>query len=280
MKLSLLPIILLRLEASSASPPQRIRSADRDTTKASATKAATTTAKAPLSAGHDHDSRRRLLEMSSDYFSMSYGSVPLSYDFSMSYPTGVEASDLDDDLPSTDSTTTTTTTTTTIPTTAATTTTITDATEEDTETMRVVDDADELPSTTSTSVPENAPVDGPTEGTTIHDAHQQVPGGGSSIRNMAPLIAVAGGLAAMSLLVTGLYRMKKAKNGTQDGIIHPDEKSIDGQSTVNRTIDSTSLVESVEMGEMLPTRASVQNQDCQFVTSRISFLERSHLAWQ
>jgi hypothetical protein len=205
---------------------------------------------------------------------MSYGSMPLSYDFSMSYPTGVEPSDLDNDLPSTDSTTTTTTdSTTTIPTTN-----ITDATEEDThvdsneETMRVVvDDADELPSTTSTSVPENAPVDGPTEGTTIHDAHQQVPGGGSSIRNMAPLIAVAGGLAAMSLLVTGLYRMKKAKNGTQDGIIHPDEKSIDGQSNVNRTIDSTSLVESVEMGEMLPT---------QFVTSRISFLERSHLAWQ
>jgi hypothetical protein len=64
-------------------------------------------------------------------------------------------------------------------------------------------------------------------------------------------------LVALSLLVTVFYRMKNAKGGTQDGIIHPDEKFIDGQSTANHTMDSTSSVESVELGEMMPTPASV-----------------------
>ena len=75
---------------------------------------------------------------------------------------------------------------------------------------------------------------------------------------MAPLIAAAGGLAAISLLLSGFYRMKNNKGGTQDGIIHPDEKSIDGQLTANHTLDSASSVESVELGEMMPTPASAE----------------------
>ena len=106
----------------------------------------------------------------------------------------------------------------------------------------------ELSSTMSTSVPENAPADEPTEGTTIHDAYQCVPGGVSRIHHKAPLIAAAGGLVAISLLVAGFYRMKNAKGGTQDGIIHPDYKSIDGQSTSSHTMDSVSSFESVELG--------------------------------
>ena len=83
--------------------------------------------------------------------------------------------------------------------------------------MRVVDDADvtignnELSTITSTSVPKNSPADEPTEGTTIQDASQQVPGIGSSIHNMASLIAIAGGLVAMSLLVTSFYHMKRLR---------------------------------------------------------------------
>jgi hypothetical protein len=100
----------------------------------------------------------------------------------------------------------------------------------------------------STSVPENASADEPTEGTTIHDAYQYVPGGVSHIHHKAPLIAAAGGLVAISLLVAGFYRMKNAKGGTQDGIIHPSEKSIDGQSTSSHTMDSVSSFESVELG--------------------------------
>ncbi len=65
---------------------------------------------------------------------------------------------------------------------------------------------------------------------------------------MAPLIAAAGGLAAISLLLSGFYRMKNNKGGTQDGIIHPDEKFIDGQSTSSHTMDSVSSFESVELG--------------------------------
>ena len=88
--------------------------------------------------------------------------------------------------------------------------------------MLVVDDVsgnNELSSTTFTSVPETAPADEPTEGTTIHDAYQHVPGGVSRSHHMAPLIAAAGGLAAISLLLSGFYRMKNNKGGTQDGII-------------------------------------------------------------
>ena len=73
---------------------------------------------------------------------------------------------------------------------------------------------------------------------------------------MAPLIATAGGLVAISLLVAGFYRMKCAKGGTQDGILHPDDKSIDGQSTASHTMDSANSVESVELGQMMPTPAS------------------------
>jgi hypothetical protein len=121
-------------------------------------------------------------------------------------------------------------------------------------TMPGVDDGgitsgnNELSSTMSTSVPENASADEPTEGTTIHDAYQYVPGGVSRIHHKAPLIAAAGGLVAISLLVAGFYRMKNAKGGTQDGIIHPSEKSIDGQSTSSHTMDSVSSFESVELG--------------------------------
>ena len=416
MKLSLLPFVLLflRLEASSASPPQRIRSADRDTPKAPARKVTASTSGGPSGAGPDHESRtRRLLEVGIDYYSLSYdtepvGCMPLSYDFSMSYPTGViDPSDLeppfseymrnhfdnvarcagvemdvrggscvfehlldlmlggedqtaaggvrrmlqqeetsdnpcdqpneaamnfivsymlvgardkctamdvdpenvdwdkatsdlvaiftspecwgmspcnDDDgeieensdsgnmLPTTTpATNTATTTTTTNNNTTSTVAAATTTAEEDTThthvddsneaTMLVVDDVsgnNELSSTTFTSVPETAPADEPTEGTTIHDAYQHVPGGVSRNHHMAPLIAAAGGLVALSLLVTVFYRMKNVKGGTQDGIIHPDEKSIDGQSTANHTLDSASSVESVELGEMMPTPASAE----------------------
>ena len=434
MKLSLLPFVILRL--SSASPPRRIRSADRDTAKAPARKATATTPRVPLGAGPDHESRtRRLLEVGLDYYSMSYdsepvGCMPLSYDFSMSYPTGVDPSDReppfsdylrnhfdnvarcagvemdvrggscvfehlldlmlgvedqtaaggvrrmlqqeetsdspcdqpnevtmnfivsymlvgardkctamgvdpenvdwdkatsdlvaiftspecwgmspcnDDDgeidensdsgnmLPTTTPATTTTNNTTTNTNTNTTTNTTSTSTtvaaaaattaEEDTAhthgddsneaTMLVVDDVsgnNELSSTTSTSVPENAPADEPTEGTTIHDAYQHVPGGVSRNHHMAPLIAAAGGLVALSLLVTVFYRMKNAKGGTQDGIIHPDEKSIDGQSTANHTLDSASSVESVELGEMMPTPASAE--------PNLSYLDQSRAVWQ
>ena len=436
MKLSLLVLVLHRLEASSASPPQRIRSADRDTAKAPAMKFTASNSGVPLGVGPDQNSRQRLLEVGLDYYSMSYGSepvgsMPLSYDFSMSYPTiadpfdletpfseylrnhfdnvarcagvemdvrggcvfehlldlmlGVEdqtaaggvrrmlqqeeasdspcdqpneaavnfivssmlvgardkctamgvdpenvawdkaTSDLvdiftspecwgmspcnDDNgkidensdsgniFPTTTSATTTaiTTTATTTATTSAATATTTHTLEEDTThtpvdsneaTMPVVDDGGvtsgnyELSSTTSTSVPEDAPADEPTEGTTIHDAYQHVPEGVSRIHPMASLIAAAGGLVAISLLFTGFYRMKNAKGGTQDGIIHPDEKSVDGQSTASHTMDSASSVESVELGgmvsvelgEMMPTPASVQ--------PNLSYLDHSRAVWQ
>ena len=106
MKLSLLPFVLLRLEASSASPPQRIRSADRDTAKEPpAGKATATTSGFPLGVGPDQESRQRLLEVGFDYYSMSYGSepvgsMPLSYDFSMSSDLGTIE---DDDEESIDS---------------------------------------------------------------------------------------------------------------------------------------------------------------------------------
>ena len=141
--------------------------------------------------------------------------------------------------------------------------------------MPVVDDVsrnNELPMTTSTSVPENASADEPTEGTTIHNAYQHVPEDVSRIHHKAPLIAAAGGLVAISLLVAGFYRMKNAKGGMQDGIIHPDEKSIDDQSTANHTMDSASSVESVELGEMMPTPASVQ--------PNLSYLDHSRTVWQ
>ena len=52
-----------------------------------------------LGAGPDQESRQRLLEVGLDYYSMSYssepvGSMPLSYNFSMLYPTIVIPSDL------------------------------------------------------------------------------------------------------------------------------------------------------------------------------------------
>jgi hypothetical protein len=170
-----------------------------------------------------------------------------------------------DMLPTTTSATTTATTTTatTTATTSAATATTTATSEEDIThtpvdsneaTMPMADDggvtsgSNELSSTTSISVPENAPADEPTEGTTIHDAYQHVPEGVSRIHRMASLIAAAGGLVTISLLVTGFYRMKNAKGGTQNGIIHRDEKSIDGQSTASHTMDSASSVESVEQG--------------------------------
>jgi hypothetical protein len=53
-----------------------------------------------MGVGPGQDSRRRLLEVGFDYYSMSYGSEPvgslsLSFDFSMPYPTVVDPSDLD-----------------------------------------------------------------------------------------------------------------------------------------------------------------------------------------
>ena len=100
MKLSLLLFVLLCLEASSASPPQRIRSADRDTARAPARKATATTSGVPLGVGPEQESRRRLLQVGFDYYSMSYGSepvgsMPLSYKFSMAYSTVVDPSDLE-----------------------------------------------------------------------------------------------------------------------------------------------------------------------------------------
>ncbi len=100
MKFSLLPFVLLCLEASSASPPQRIRSADRDTARAPARKATATTSGVPLGVGPKQESRRRLLQVGFDYYSRSYGSelvgsMPLSYKFSMAYPTVVDPSDLE-----------------------------------------------------------------------------------------------------------------------------------------------------------------------------------------
>jgi len=127
--------------------------------------------------------------------------------------------------------------------------------------------------TTSTSVPENASADEPTEGTIIHDAYQHVPGDISRIHHKAPLIAAAGGLVAISLLVTSFYRMKNTNGGTQDGIIHPNEKSIDGQLTANYTMDSASSVESVELGEMMLTPASS-------VQPNLSYLDHSRAVWQ
>ena len=121
-------------------------------------------------------------------------------------------------------------------------------------TMPVVDDGgvtsgyNELSLTTSTSVPKNAPADEPPEGTTIHEAYQHVPKGVSRIHHMAPLISIMGSLVTISLLVTGFYRMKNAKGRMHDGIIHPNEKSINGQSTASHTMDLASLVESVEQG--------------------------------
>ena len=99
MKLSLLPFVLLRLEASSASPPQRIRTADRDTARAPARKATATTSGVPLGVGPNQESRRRLLQVGFDYYCMSYGSepvgsMPFSYELSMAYPTVVDPSDL------------------------------------------------------------------------------------------------------------------------------------------------------------------------------------------
>jgi hypothetical protein len=127
--------------------------------------------------------------------------------------------------------------------------------------------------TTSTSVPENASADEPTEGTIIHDAYQHVPGDISRIHHKAPLIAAAGGLVAISLLVTSFYRMKNTNGGTQDGIIHPNEKSIDGQLTANYTMDSASSVESVKLGEMMLTPASS-------VQPNLSYLDHSCAVWQ
>jgi hypothetical protein len=133
-------------------------------------------------------------------------------------------------LPTTTPATTATTTTTSSTTAAAAAATTTTTAEEDTAhtqvdsneaTMPGVDDGgitsgnNELSSSMSTAVPENAPADEPTEGTTIHDAYQYVPGGVSRIHHKAPLIAAAGGLAAISLLVAGFYHMKSAKGGTR-----------------------------------------------------------------
>ena len=70
MKLSLLPFVLLRLEASSASHPQRIRSADRDIARAPARKATATTSGAPMGVGPDQESRQHLLEVGLYYYSM------------------------------------------------------------------------------------------------------------------------------------------------------------------------------------------------------------------
>ncbi len=63
MKLYLLPFVLLHLEALSASPPQRIRSANRDTPKASARKVTASTSGVPLGVGPDQESRQRLLDV-------------------------------------------------------------------------------------------------------------------------------------------------------------------------------------------------------------------------
>jgi len=76
----------------------------------------------------------------------------------------------------------------------------------------------------------------------------------------------------MVSMICGFNGTKNAKGGTQDGIIHPDEESIDGQSTANCTIDSAISLESFEPVEILPTRGPVQ--------PRLSYLDHSHLVWR
>ena len=72
---------------------------------------------------------------------------------------------------------------------------------------------------------------------TIHETHLTVESGEvSSIINRKPLIAIAGGLVALTLLVGGFYRMK---NSNSNGIIHPDEKSI--QSINSKSTDESEM---------------------------------------
>ena len=73
-------------------------------------------------------------------------------------------------------------------------------------------------------------------------------------------------------MICGFNGTKHATGGTQDGIIHPGEESIDGQSTANCTIDSAISLESFEPVEILPTRGPVQ--------PRLSYLDHSHLVWR
>lgn len=99
-----------------------------------------------------------------------------------------------------------------------------------------------LPSSTTPLVPttKDASTDESTaKGDTIHETHSTVVSGdASSTINRKPLIAIAGGLVALTLLVGGFYRMK---NSNSNGIIHPDEKS-------TQSINSKSTDES-EMGD-------------------------------
>jgi hypothetical protein len=75
------------------------------------------------------------------------------------------------------------------------------------------------------------------KGDTIHETHLTVESGEvSSIINRKPLIAIAGGLVALTLLVGGFYRMK---NSNSNGIIHPDEKSI--QSINSKSTDESEM---------------------------------------
>jgi hypothetical protein len=76
----------------------------------------------------------------------------------------------------------------------------------------------------------------------------------------------------MISMICGFYSTNNTNGGTQDGIIHPDEDSINGQSTANCTIESAISVESFEPVEIPPTRAPVQ--------PRLSYLDHSHLVWR
>ncbi len=73
-------------------------------------------------------------------------------------------------------------------------------------------------------------------------------------------------------MICGFNNTKIDKGGMQDGIIHPVEESIDGESTANRTIDSAASVESFVSVDTLPARASVQ--------PRLSYLDHSYLVWR